>query len=160
MTGQGKCSQMMNCCWNFLGNARVHVVIPIRPQLFPLTPFTLYIYVCADFCLGCSLLKHALDIHEMVDPVSNRNIVLFLLIVTGKFVAYFMLLNLTSIILSVHDSHSESDEESKVLSGLSELLGSLISSGSDFVLLHVHVCPVILLTWSLGLCVLHVCLSK
>ena len=59
------------------------------------------IYFCTNVGLGCSLLKHALDIHEIVAPVSNRDIVLFLLIVTGKFAAYFMLLNLTSIILSV-----------------------------------------------------------
>ena len=38
---------------------------------------------------------------------------LFLLMVTGKFVAYFILLSVTSINSPVHDSHSESDEESK-----------------------------------------------
>ena len=150
---------MMNCCWNFLGNSRVHVVIPIRSRLFSLAPFTLYVFVCTNFGFGCRLLKHSLDIHEIVAPVSNTDIVLFLLIVTGKFAAYFMLLNLTSITSSVHDSHSKSDEEVKVLSGLLESWGSLVSLGFDFLLLDVHVCPAILLTWSLGLCVLHVCLS-
>ena len=53
---------------------------------------------------------------------------------------YFMLLNLTSIVLSVDNSHSESYEESRLLSELSESWGSLISSGSDFVFLDVHVC--------------------
>ena len=76
--------------------------------------------------------------------------------VTGKLVAYFMLLSVTSIILSVHDSHSESDEESKLLSGLSDSWLSLVSSGSDF-MLDVCVCPVISLAWSLGLCALCVC---
>ena len=72
---------------------------------------------------GCSLLKHAFDIHEIVAPVSDRDIVLFLLIVTGKFMAYFMLPHLTLMILSVHDSHAESDEESRLLSGLLESWG-------------------------------------
>ena len=125
------------------------MVIPIGPRLFLLAQFTLYIFVCTKVHLGCSLLKHALDIHEIVVPVSNRDIVLFLLIVTRKFMAYFMLVNLTSIISSVHDSHSESDEESKLLPGLLESWGSLVSSVSDFVFLDDHVCPVILLTWSL-----------
>ena len=86
--------------------------------------------------------------------------VLFLLIVTGKFAAYFILLNLTSIISSACDSPSESDEESRLLSGLSESWGPLISSGSDFVFLDVHVCPIILLTLSLVLNDLHMCLSE
>ena len=109
------------------------MVIPIRPRLFPLAPFTLYICVCTNVGLDCSLLKHASDTHEIVTPVSNRDIVVFVLIVTGKFMAYFMLLNLTLIILSVHDSHSKSDEETRLLSGLLESRGSLISSDSDFV---------------------------
>ena len=79
-------------------------------------------------------------------PVSNKEMVLSLLIVTGKFQAYFALLNLTSIISSAHDSHSESDEESRLLSGLSESWGFLISAGSDFVVLDACVCPNILLT--------------
>ena len=120
ITDQSKCSQMMNCCWNFLGNSRVHVVIPIGWRLFPSAPFTLYIFVCTNVGLGCSLSKHALDTHEIAAPVSNRYIVLFLLIVTGELMAYFMLLNLTSIISSVHDSHSESDEGPKLLYGLSK----------------------------------------
>ena len=118
------------------------MVIPIEPRLYPLAPFILYIFVCTNFGLGCSLLKHALDICEIVAPVSNRDIALFLLMVTGKFVAYFMLLNLTSTISSVCNSHSESDEESKLLSGVSELWGSLESSGSDFAFLDVCACPV------------------
>ena len=109
---------------------------------------------------GFSLSKHALDIHEIFVPVPNRIIVLFLLIVPGKIMAYFMFHSEASIISSVLDSHSESDEESKLLSGLSELCWSLVSSGFDFVLLDVCVCPVISLTWSLGLCVLHVHLSN
>ena len=146
----------MNCCLNFLGNSRVHVVLSIGPRLFPSAPLILYIFVCTNVGLGYSLSKHAFNIHKIVTSVSNRDIVLFLLIVTGKFMAYFMLLNMTSIILSVCDSHSESDKESILLSGLSELWGSLVSSGSQIVHLVVHVCLVISLTWSLGLCVLHV----
>ena len=110
----------MNCCWNVLQNLRIHVVVPIGPRLFPLALFTLYIFVCANFGLGCSLLKHAFDIHEIVAPVSNRDTVLFLLMVTGKFVAYLMLLSVTSIISLVCDSHSESDEESKLPLGMLE----------------------------------------
>ena len=152
---------MMNCCWNFWGNSRVHVVIPIRPRLFPLAPFTLSIFVCTNIGLGCSLSKHALDMHGIVAPALNRDIVWILFIVRGKFMANIMLLKLTSVILSsVHDSHSESNEESKLLSGLPKSWGSLISSGSDFVFLDICVCPVMLLTWSLVLCVLHVCLSE
>ena len=139
MTGQSECLQMMNCCWNFLGISRVHVVIPIGPRLFLLAPFTFYIFVCSSVGLGYSLLKHALDIHEIVAPVSNRDIVLLSSIVTGKFVAFFMLLDLTLIILLVCDNHSESDEESRLLSGLLELWGPSISSGSDFVFLDVSV---------------------
>ena len=67
----------------------------------------------------------------MVAPVSNKEIVLFLLIVTGKLTAYFVLLNLTSIILFSLDSHSESEEESSMLSELSESWCSLLISGSD-----------------------------
>ena len=89
----------------------MHVVIPIEPRLFPLASFTLYVLVCTNVGLGCSLLKDAFGIQDMVAPVSNRDTGLFLLIVTGKFAAYFMLLNLTSIISSAHDSHSEYDEE-------------------------------------------------
>ena len=106
------------------------------------------------------LSKHTFDIQEIVAPVSNREMVLFLLIVTGKFTAYFILLNLTSIIASAHDSHSESDEESRLLSGLLEAWEYLTSSCSAFVFLDVHVCPIILLTWSLVLCDLHLCLSE
>ena len=73
---------------------------------------------------------------EMVAPVSNREMVLMWLIAIGKFAAYFILLNLTSIILSAHDSLSKSEEESMLLSGLLESCGSL-SSGSDLVVLGV-----------------------
>ena len=104
--------------------------------------------------------KHAFDRHEMVAPVSSRDVVLFLFIVTGKFVEYFMLLNLASVTSSVHDSHSESDEELRLLSGLSESWGSLISLGSDFVFLDVHVYSIITITWSCILCDLHMCLSE
>ena len=93
------------------------MVIPIGPRLFPSAPFTLYIFICTNIGLDYSLLKHALDIHDIVAPVSNRDIVLFLLVVTGKFTTYFMLFSVTSIISSVHDCHSESDEESELLSG-------------------------------------------
>ena len=55
---------------------------------------------------------------EMMAPVSNRERVLLLLIVTGKFAAYFILLNLTSMIPLACASQSESDEESVLLSGL------------------------------------------
>ena len=103
-------------------------------------------WVCTNVGFGCSLSKHAFDTQEIVAPVSNREILLFLLIVTGKFAAYFMLLNLTSIILSAHDSHSESDEEFKLLSGPSESWESLISSGSDFVFLDACVSLIISLT--------------
>ena len=143
-----------------MGNSRVHVVIPIGPRLFPLAPFTLYIFFWTNVGLGCNLSTHAFDIQEIVAHVSNRDIALFLLIVTGKFAAYFMLPNLTSIISSFHDNHSESDEEARLLSGLSESLESLISSGTDFVFLDVCGCPIILLTWLLVLCDLHVCLFE
>ena len=79
-----------NCCLNFLGNSRVHVVVPQGPRLLPLASFTLYIYVCINVGLGSSLSKHAFDIQEMVVPVSNKDMALFLLIITGKFVAYFV----------------------------------------------------------------------
>ena len=51
----------------------------------------------------------------MVASVSNREMVVLLLIVTEKFAAYLILLNLTSIILSAPDSHSESEEDSMLL---------------------------------------------
>ena len=41
--------------WNFIGNSRVHVVVPIGPRLFLLAPFTLYIFVCTNVGLVCSL---------------------------------------------------------------------------------------------------------
>ena len=69
--------------------------------------------VCTNVGFGCILSKYAFDIQDMVAPVSNKEMVLFLLTVTGKFAIYFMLLNFTSIISSAHYSHSESDEESK-----------------------------------------------
>ena len=53
--------------------------------------------------------------------MSNRDIVSLLLIVTGKFVAYFILLSLTLIILFSFDNLSESEKESSMLSQLSEL---------------------------------------
>ena len=82
--------------------------------------------------------KILFDIQEMIAPVSNREMVLLSLIVTGKFVAHFILLNLTSIISSAHNSHSGSEEESMLLSGLWESCGYL-SSGSDLLVLGAHV---------------------
>ena len=95
--------------------------------------------MCFNVSLGSSLSKHAFDIQEMVAPVLNKDMVLFLLIVAGKFVAYFVLLNLTSIILSAYDSHSESEEVLSILSELYESWSSLIFLGSDGVLLDVHI---------------------
>ena len=51
--------------------------------------------------------KHVFDIQGMVASVSNNNIVLLLLIVTGKFAVYFVLLNLTSIILKIINNSFE-----------------------------------------------------
>ena len=82
-----------------------------RTKTIVVASFTLYLYVCTNAGLDCSLSKCAFDIQEIVAPMSNREMVLFSLIVTGKFAAYFMLLNLTSIISSACCSHSESDEE-------------------------------------------------
>ena len=147
MTGQRRCSQTMNCCWDFWGNSRVYKVVLKGPRLLLLEPFTLYVCVWTNAGLGCSLSKHAFDMQEMVAPVSNREMVLLLLIVTGKFAAYFMFLNLTLIILSACDSQSESEEESRLLSGLLESWGSLMFSGSDLVVLDVCVWPIIPSIW-------------
>ena len=95
----------------------------------------------------------------MVGPVSNKDIVFLLLIVTGKFGAYFVLLNLTSVISFSHDSHSESEEELSMPSELSQSWCSLLFSGSDGMLLGVCVELIILLT-SLLLHGLHLCLSE
>ena len=92
-------------------------------------PFTLYVCVCTNAGLGSSLSKHAFDIQEMVAHVSNRDMVLFLLILTGKVTAYFILLDFTAKILYVYDSHSESKDESRILSELSESQCSLPSLG-------------------------------
>ena len=70
--------------------------------------------------MGCNLSKHDFDTQEIVGPVSNREMVLLLSVVTEKFAAFFILLNLISIISSAHDSHSESEEESMLLSRLLE----------------------------------------
>ena len=86
----------------------------------PLAPFTLYVCVSTNAGLCCNLSKHAFDMQEMIGPVLNREMVLLLLIVTGKFAVCFILPHLTSMILSAHYNHSESDEESRLLSGLSE----------------------------------------
>ena len=149
----------MKCCWNYLGNSRVHVVVPRGLRLLPSAPFTLYVCLSINDDLGSSLSKYAFDIQEMVVPVSNKDAVLFLLIVTGKCVAYFVLHNLTSIILPSHDSHSESEEEWSMLSGLSESQCSLLLLGSDVVLLDVHVELITSLISSLLLLDLHLCLS-
>ena len=139
IAGQSKCSQTMNCCWNFLGNSRIHIVVPRGPRLLPSAPFTLYVCICTNTGLGSSLSKHAFwHTGNGSSNVEQRFGVIFVNL-TGKFVAYLILLNLTSIIWSVCDSHSESEEESGILSGLSESRFSLISSGSDIVLLDAHV---------------------
>ena len=109
MAGWRRCLQTMNCYWNFLENLRVHVVIPRQPKLLLLAPFTLHVCICTNATLDCSLSKHALDIQKMVAPVSNRERVLFLLIMTRNFAAYFILLSLILIISTAHDSHSESE---------------------------------------------------
>ena len=70
----------------------------------------------------------------MVTPVPNRDIVSLLLIVTRKFAAYFVLLNLTLIISYSFDSHSDSEEKSSMLSELSESQCSSLISGSVSVL--------------------------
>ena len=54
------------------------MVIPIGPRLFLLAPFTMYIFAYTNVGLGCSLSKHALDIHEIVAPVSKRYSVIFI----------------------------------------------------------------------------------
>ena len=79
-----------------------------------------FVCVCLSVGLGPSFSKHAFDIQEMVAPMSNKDIGSLLLIVTGKFAVYFVLLNLTSIISFSHDSHFESKEELSMLSELSE----------------------------------------
>ena len=123
----------------FLGNSRIHVVVPRGPRLLLSAPFTLYVCVCINVSSGSSLSKYAFDIQEMVVPVSNKDMVSFLLIVTGKIVAYSVLLNLTSTISLAHDSHSESEEELRILSELSESQSSLLFLASDGVLLDVCV---------------------
>ena len=149
----------MSYCWNFLGNSRVQVVVPRGPRLLPLAPLTLYICVCVNVGLGSSLSKHLFDIQEIVAPVSNKDIVLLLLTVTGKFAAYFVLLNLTSIISFSFDRHSKSKEELTMLLELSESWCSLLLSGSERVLLDVCVEFVISLSLSLLLHGLFLCLS-
>ena len=138
MIGQSRSSQTMNYCWNFVGNSRVHVVVPRGPRLLPLPPFTLYMLAWTNSGSGCNLLKHTFDTQDMVASVSNREMALLLLVITGKFAAYFILLNLTSIISSVHDSQSELEEDLMLLSSLLELCGS-ISSGFELVVLGVNV---------------------
>ena len=159
MIGQRRCSQTMNCCWIFLENSRLHVVVPRGPRLLPLAPFTFYTCVCTNNGLGLNLSKYAFDIQEMVAYVLNREMVLLLLIVMWKFVAYFIFLNLTSMISSTCNSHPESEEESMILSRLSESCGSL-SSCSILVVLSVHIWPIISFTWSFVLWDLHFSLSE
>ena len=79
----------MNCCWNFLRNPRVHVVVQRGLRLLSLAPFTLYICVCIGVGLGSGLSKHAFDMQNMVASVSNKDMTSFLLIVTEKFVGCF-----------------------------------------------------------------------
>ena len=74
-----------------------------------------------SFGWGWSLLKHDLDKHEIVAPVSNKDIALLSVMVTGKFATYFMLLMVTLTTSPVNASHSELDGILKLLLGLSEL---------------------------------------
>ena len=74
--------------------------------------------------------------------------------------AYFVLLNLTSIILSALHSQSESEEEWSVLSELSESWHSLLFLCSNGVLLDVHVCLTTSLTLYCLLQDLPLCLSQ
>ena len=158
--GCSRCLQTVNCCWNFLGNSKVQVVVPRGLRLLPLAPLTLYVCVCVNVGFGSSLSKHVFDIQEMVVPVSNKDIVLLLLTVTGKFAAYFVLLNFSSIIPFSCVSHSESEEELSILSEVSEAWCSLLISSSEWGLLDVCVELVISLTSLLLLCGLCLCLSE
>ena len=88
--GQSRCSQIMNCCWNFLGNSRVHVFVQRGLRLLPLVPLTLYICVCNSVGLGFSFSKHTFDTQEVIAPVPNNDMVLILLIKLGNFAAYFV----------------------------------------------------------------------
>ena len=97
MIGQIRCSQIMKCCRHFLGNSRVQVVVLRGSRLLPLKPFTLYVCVFISVVLGSISSKHDFDIPDIVVPVSNKDFLL-LLILTGNFMAYFVLLNLTLII--------------------------------------------------------------
>ena len=80
--------------------------------------------------------------------------------VTGKFVAHFILLMVILIISPVHNSHSKCNEEPKLLLGLSESWWSIVSLVSDFVPLSIQVWPVTLLTWLALLCILWTFSSK
>ena len=127
-------------------------------ETFAIGTIDFYVCVCVNVGLGSSLSKHVSDIQEIIVPVSNKDIVL-LLTVIRKGAVYFVLFNLTSIILFSFDSHSESKEESSMLSELSESWCSLLVSGSERVLLDISVGLVTLLTSSLllhGLCVVPV----
>ena len=112
MIGWSSCLQIMNCCWNLVGNSREHIVVPRGLTLLLSAPFILYACVWTNTGLGCYLSKHVFDIQEIVAPVSNREMVLLLLIVTRKVAGYFILLNLTSILSSACHSHFESEEDS------------------------------------------------
>ena len=144
----------------FLGEFQSMGVVPRGPRLLPSAPLTLYVCVCVNVSLGSSLSKHVFDIHEMVVPLSNKEIFVLLLTVTRKFAKYLVLLNLTSIISFSFDIHSESEEVSSMLSELSELWCSLLISGPERVLLDVCVRLVTSLTSSLLLSGLCLCLSE
>ena len=81
----------------------------------------MYVCVAVNGGLGCNLSKHAFDMQEIVAPVSNKNTA-WLLILTGKLVAYLVSLSLTSIISCTEDSYSESEADSTVLSELATLV--------------------------------------
>ena len=56
---------------------KVQVVVPRGPRLLPSAPFTLYVHFVIKGGLGCSLSKHAFDMLETVEPVSNKDTIWF-----------------------------------------------------------------------------------
>ena len=79
---------------------------------------------------------------------------------TRGFAAYFVLLNLTSIILFSFDRHSQSEEKLNMLSELSKLWCSLLISDPERVLSDVCVECVISLSLLLLLHALVLCLLE
>ena len=103
---------------------------------------------------------HDLHIHEIVAPVSNREIVLLWFMVIGKFATYFTSLMMTLITLSVCDCHSESDEVLKLLLGLLESWWSTKFSVSNFGTFKLTRLAFTSLTCLVLLFVLQTCLSR